>query len=278
MIVALFLNRQIPSSGEVASEICRFLSSRGVEVVSDDLDASQIGSKPISSIDPKLISIIISLGGDGTILRLVHQYGHLNAAILGVNLGHLGFMADVQLDDLHVSLQHLIEGSYHIEDRLMLDGITPSGSRCLVVNDIVIHRGGNPALIEMDFFVNEKYLNTFEADGVVISTPNGSTAYSLAAGGPILSPSLEAIVITPICPHTISNRPIVLTSEERIQVECLNGEGVPIYADGRNVHELKKGGRFFIQKSDKKFKSVNLLGRDYFATLRSKLGWAGKLR
>jgi NAD+ kinase len=219
------------------------------------------------------------MGGDGTILRLVHKYEHLNAAVLGINMGHLGFMADVPIPEVYPSLQDLINGAYKIEDRIIIQGESLQGEQCFAVNDIVVHRGKNPSLIEIAIHVDGRYLNTFEADGLIIATPNGSTAYSLAAGGPLISPSLNALVITPICPHTISNRPLVLTAEQEIQIQYLSEyDPIEVRADGLKPMELKTGEVFRITRSQKNFRLVSLLRRDYFSTLRSKLGWAGKLR
>ena len=131
----------------------------------------------------------------------------IDAPILGINLGHLGFMADVPVQDIFPSLADLLAGKYRIDERIMLEAISPDGKILHAVNDIVLHRGVNYSLIELSMHLDNKPVNTFVADGIIISTPNGSTAYSLAAGGPIISPGLDAIVITPICPHTISNRP-----------------------------------------------------------------------
>jgi NAD+ kinase len=146
------------------------------------------------------------------------------------------------------------------------------------VNDFVIHRASNYSLIELSIQVDGEYVNTFVADGIIIATPNGSTAYSLAAGGPILSPDLDALVITPICPHTISNRPIVLTAERRIEITYLSDyDPVEVRADGLEAHFLTTGQSLHVTKSNRPFKLVNLHEHEYFATLRRKLGWSGKL-
>lgn len=279
MIIALFPNSQKRQSKNLAIGIREFLVGHGITVVSEDEEAKEIGAKPISEVDPKEIEFLLSMGGDGTILRLLHQYEHLDAAILGINMGHLGFMADVPIDDIYPSLQDLISGAYTIEERLAITGQTLHGEKCFAVNDIVIHRGKNPGLVEIAIHVNGIYLNTFEADGIIIATPNGSTAYSLAAGGPIISPTLEAIVLTPICPHTISNRPIVLTPQEEIQFQYLSDyEPAEVRADGITHFDLHTGDVFHVSRRPKRFKLVNLLRRDYFSTLRTKLGWHGKLR
>jgi NAD+ kinase len=280
MIIAIFPNIARRQSRNLAISIREFLSQQGVTVVAEEPDASEIGAAALSTVNLKEIDFLISMGGDGSILRLVHEYYHkLEAPILGINLGHLGFMADVPLSDIYPSLQDLISGAYTVEERLMLDGFSAQGEHTFAVNDLVIHRGEIPSLIEMEIHIDGLYVNTFEADGVIIATPNGSTAYSLAAGGPILSPNLDALVITPICPHTISNRPIVLTADQEVQIQYLSTyDPVEMRADGLVLHTLKTGEVYRIRRSKKKFKLVSLLRRDYFSTLRTKLGWSGKLR
>ncbi len=279
MIIAIFANTSKKQSKNLAIGIQEFLSNHGVTVVAEDEEAPQIGAVPLSEIDPEKIDFMISMGGDGTILRLVHKYAHLNAAILGINLGHLGFMADVPISDIYPSLQDLINGAYKVHERVAIQGETLHADRCYAVNDIVIHRAKNPSLVELAIHIDGIYLNTFEADGIIIATPNGSTAYSLAAGGPIISPDLEALALTPISPHTISNRPIVLTANQEIQIQYLSDyDPIEVRADGLSHHTLQTGEVFRITRSTKNFKLISLLRRDYYSTLRTKLGWSGKLR
>ncbi|HKZ00048.1 MAG TPA: NAD(+)/NADH kinase [Rhabdochlamydiaceae bacterium] len=279
MIIAIFPNTSKAQSKNLAIGIQEFLTNHGATVVAEEEEAKQIGVKSISEVDPKEIKFLISMGGDGTILRLVHKYEQMNAPILGINLGHLGFMADIPISDIYPSLQDLINGAYKIDERLMIQGVTSHGDRCFAVNDIVVHRAKNPSLVEIAIHVDGLYLNTFEADGIIIATPNGSTAYSLAAGGPILSPDLEAIVLTPISPHTISNRPIVLNAKQEIQIQYLSDyDPIEVRADGLSSHLLQTGEVFRIVRSPKNFKLISLLRRDYFSTLRTKLSWSGKLR
>ncbi len=278
MIVALFFNPLHKQSKQLALGVREFLTSHHVQAVAEDAEAKEIGAEALSKVKSSDIKFIISLGGDGTILTIIHEHPHIDAPILGINTGHLGFMADVQVADVYPSLQDLLSGAYTIEERLILDGENHP-KKSFAVNDFVIHRSPNPSLIQIGIHVNGLYLNTFEADGLIIATPNGSTAYSLAAGGPIVSPSLEAIVITPICPHTISNRPIVLTSDKEIQIQYLSDyPPVEVRADGLPPFPLATGESFHIRRSRRKFKLVNLVRQDYFSTLRTKLGWSGKLR
>ncbi|MDE3046641.1 MAG: NAD(+)/NADH kinase [Verrucomicrobiota bacterium] len=278
MIIALFPNEQKQQSFELAMSIREFLENQGVTVVAEDAKAEKIGAKPLSSINPQEIQFLLTMGGDGTILRLSHQYSHLDAAILGINLGHLGFMADVPAADIYPSLTDLLNGNYTIDHRLILEG-SNNGTTLRSVNDLVIHRNTNYSLIELAIHVDGTYVNTFVADGIIISTPNGSTAYSLAAGGPIISPKVNAIVITPICPHTISNRPIVLPADHVIDIKYLSEyDPVEVRSDGLESYLMPTGQTFQVKKSPQTFKLVNLHRHEYFSTLRSKLGWSGKLK
>ncbi len=278
MIIALFPNEQKKSSFDLAKEICQFLEKKGVTVVAEEEKAAQIGAKPLSSVDPSKIDFLLAMGGDGTMLRITHAFSHITAPILGINLGHLGFMADIPVSDIYPSLQDLLDGKYTICKRIALEAKSNS-STLYAVNDIVIHRAQNYSLIELSIHVNHVYVNTFVADGIILATPNGSTAYSLAAGGPILSPMLDAMVITPICPHTISNRPIVLTPDQQVTVKYLSSYNpIDVRADGLDAIQLKTDQSITIQRAKKPFLLVNLHRHEYFATLRSKLSWSGKLK
>lgn len=280
MKIAVFPNPSHQKSDAVFAKIRDFLHEQGVKVFTEDPYASSHKVLPLSSVALSELDFLIAMGGDGTILHLAHKYHHTNAAILGINLGHLGFMADVPIEDLTASLQDLLDGKFIVENRIALEGNSPDGTKTFAINDFVLHRAKNPSLIKLSIYLDDLYLNTFEADGVIIATPNGSTAYSLAAGGPILSPGLDGIVITPICPHTISNRPIVLTSSHFIKVDYLseNASPIEVIADGLQTFSLASNQTFEFYKSHKTFKLVNLTRRDYYSTLRTKLGWSGKLR
>jgi NAD+ kinase len=279
MMIALFPHPTHPDSKKLCEQIIGFFKQHGITVVAEDKSARELNLPPLSSVNPDKIKFLISMGGDGTILRLAHTYDHLQAAIFGINLGHLGFMADVPIVDLLPSLEDLLKGAYTIENRLVIEGTAPDGSSFYALNDFVLHRTPNPSLIQLSIYLDDLYLNTFEADGIIIATPNGSTAYSLASGGPILSPGLDGIVITPICPHTISNRPIVLTSSHEIRVEYLSHyPKIEVVVDGLSTVHLTPNTSFKFKKSSKTFRLVNLNRRDYYSTLRTKLGWSGKLR
>lgn len=278
-VIGLFPSLKKGQALHVAAQVRTFLQEKGVAVVSEDETATQIGATPLSSIDEKELQFLVAIGGDGTILRLAHRFRNLDAPILGINLGHLGFMADVPVSDIYPSLSDLLSGSFTVDKRLILDGCHPNQCELTAVNDIVFHRGSNYSLIELSIHVDGTYVNTFVADGIIVATPNGSTAYSLAAGGPILSPSIDAFAITPICPHTTSNRPIILTADRQVHIQYLSPyDPIEVRADGMTPTSLKTGESLLIKRSSRTFNLVHLPRHDYFSTLRTKLGWSGKLR
>lgn len=279
MIIALFFHEEKKSSFEIAKQVIQHLEKHKIQVVAESEKAKALNIKSISSINENEIKYLISMGGDGTLLRVAHKYGHLDAGILGINLGNLGFMADIPETDIIPSLDDLISKKFTIENRLILEGLSTKNEKCFAANDIVFHRACNHSLIELSLSVDDTFLNTFSADGIIISTPNGSTAYSLSAGGPIVSPLLDAFLITPICPHTISNRPIVLTADHEIEVKYLSSDHSPIevHADGLVHFEMNTNEHFKVKKSQKIFKLVKLKRHDYFSTLRTKLNWTGKI-
>lgn len=279
MIVALFPNTTKKHAINLATGIREFLAYREVTVLGPDEHAESFGAQPLSEVDPQSVDLLIPIGGDGTILQVMHQYPQFEAPILGIHLGSLGFMTDIPLADVYPSLQDFLNHNYTIENCMMMEGELGRGESCFAVNDIVIHRSQTPNIVDLAIHVDGQYLNTFAADGIIIATPTGSTAYSLAAGGPIIAPSLEAFVITPICAHTISNRPIVLLPEQDIQVQYLSKhDPIEIIYDGIESHTISTGEVFRLKRSSKHFKLVKLNRSDYFATLRAKLNWTGRLK
>lgn len=279
MTFALFPNISKRQSKSIAIGIREYLSQRGAIVTAETEEAQLIGAIPLSEINVKDIDIMISLGGDGTILRLVQKHPEIDAPIVGVNLGSLGFMADIPITEIYPTLELLLDRNYKIENRIMMEGQASNGNKYLAVNEIVVHRAQNPCLIDLAIHVDGTYLNTFSADGVIIATPSGSTAYSLAAGGPILTPELEAFVITPISPHTVSNRPIVLMPHNEIQIQYISEyDPVEVSNDGFPNILMQTGEVFHIKTASKRCKLINLPHHDYFSTLRKKLGWTGRLK
>ncbi len=274
MIIALFPNEQFPKSFGIAKEIKTFFEKKGISLVVEDAFSKEMNLPSLSSFPKEKIDFFLAFGGDGSVLRLYHKYIDYTSPILGINLGHLGFMTDIPIKEYKTHLIDFLEGRYSVEKRLVLKGVMGK-KKCRAANDLVLHRHTNSSLIELYIEVDGVYVNTFVADGLIISTPNGSTAYSLAAGGPILTPNLDAFVITPICAHTISNRPFVLSSHHKVTIKCINQDKpIEVRADGLDAF-LMKEEILTIEKSNHLFRLVNLEKNDYFSTLRKKLNWSG---
>ncbi len=271
MIVAILVNYNKPHAKELAEDAVRFLQAKGATVV-------WLDKEPLN-VDAKDITFVLSLGGDGSILSVVHHYPSLDAPILGVNFGTLGFLADITPSNLIASLELVLAGKYEVQRRLMLEGIKADGTSCYAVNEVVVHRGPNYNLVDIGLTVDGKYFNTFSADGVIVATPSGSTAYSLSAGGPIVSPMLQCVVITPICPHALSNRPIVLQEPSSIEIVYMSEyQPVEVAFDGVCRFSLKPNETFTIRPAKRAFSLISVSGIDYFDTLRTKLNWTGSLR
>ncbi len=223
--------------------------------------------------------LIIILGGDGTILSVAHLPGIEKVPLLGVNLGRLGFLAEINQNELYGAISDVITGQYKLDERFMLAvSIHREGKKIAeyaALNEAAVNRAALARIIALTASVNGAYLNTFRADGLIISTPTGSTAYSLAAGGPIVHPSTEALLITPICPHTLSNRPLVISSEARVEIVLTSQqeEDVHLTIDGQTGVPIHYRDRLIVRKSAKTIKLVQPTERDYCQVLRTKLGW-----
>ncbi|MCI5052905.1 MAG: NAD(+)/NADH kinase [Simkaniaceae bacterium] len=277
MIVILYPSTSHARCVEIVEHVHQFLVKEGFQTVIAGDQSDQFSIPHVSTIDGHDAGLIISFGGDGALIRCAHQHMHLDAPILGINLGHLGFMADIPIQDIDKSLKDFIAGEYTIQNRLMVETKDPTGKTYTAINDFVLHRSGNPKLIEVSIHVDGTYVNNFVADGIIVAAPNGSTAYSLAAGGPILDPSLEAFVITPVSPHTISNRPIVISSSKKLEIKYLSDSPVDVVIDGVEKFPIDQEQSIHLSRSKQNFKLVNLIRNDFFSTVRSKLGWSGKL-
>jgi len=224
--------------------------------------------------------IIISFGGDGTILATARLIGSREIPILGVNLGKLGFLAEVAPEDLFECIKKICKGNYRVEERMVLEASVVGESETYFgLNDIVLDKAGSTRVVDIETFINDEYLITYTADGLIISTPTGSTAYSLAAGGPIITPQSRVIVITPICPHTLTARPVVIPDDSiiKIRIEFYDRE-ILLTADGQIEHKLKPPVEVIVKKAGHKVKLIKRLEISYFDVLRSKLMWGKDLR
>ncbi len=223
------------------------------------------------------IDMVSVFGGDGTLLHAARLVGSSKVPILGVNLGALGFLTEVKLEDLHAAFEKILAGEYNLENRMMLRVEVHRGSEtaahCLALNDAVINKGAISRMIELEVSVNSQVVTVTRADGLIISTPTGSTAYSLSAGGPILYPTLEAFIITPICPHTLTNRPVVVPDDAIVDLKLRHGSDVMLTVDGQVGLPLQPGDTLRICKAEPAVQLVQLSGSTFFKLLREKLKW-----
>jgi NAD+ kinase len=268
---------------DTIGELIPWLEERGITTILDHDSAHAVGlSSEISREDvPKTADMVIVLGGDGTLLYASRIVGKSTIPILGVNLGSLGFLTEVTLPELYNTLEKVIAGDYTIEKRMMLRAIIKgkdgSPSEFTVLNDVVINKGALARIISMEVLVNGVYLTTYRADGLIISTPTGSTGYSLSAGGPIVYPSLSTIIITPICPHTLTNRPILVPSDAAVEITLISGDGnVFITLDGQVGKEFDEGNRVVVSRAEREVTLIQPPERDYYGVLRKKLKWGGE--
>ncbi len=276
--IGLVAKYEEPKATEIAGWLIPWLKKRGKQVLVEN-GISGAGGRSCSKKEmAKKADLIVVLGGDGTLLSMARLVERPEVPILGVNLGGLGFITEVAVDELESVLTKGMMGEFSVEKRMTLGiqvhGKKGNAKKFRVLNDAVITKGARSRIIDLETYVGREYLCTYRADGLIISTPTGSTAYSLAAGGPILFPSLGAILLSPICPHTLTNRPIVVSSKSTIQVTLRSaGDTVILSPDGQQGILLNNGDVVEVQDYGVPVSLVKVPSRSYFEVLRSKLKW-----
>ena len=243
--------------------------------------AEQVACPPLSVRDDELdeqVDLIVVLGGDGTMLGAARLVGTRRIPVLGVNFGSLGYLTEFTLAELFTALDGWRAGHFDVDHRMVIEVSRIRGGQTLetqrALNDAVINQSARARMIEFDCYVNEHFVNSFRADGMIVATPTGSTAYSLSAGGPIVHPSMSAILLTPICPHTLSNRPVVLPDDVVVDLALKQtGDGAVLTIDGQRTVSLTPDDRILVRRSPTTFDLVRPTNRNYFEVLRTKLKW-----
>ena len=276
--VGIITKKGMPGAVNAVRGVVKSLRKKGFEVFVEPEFAAALRIKGyLRNEIPAHADMIIVLGGDGTILHAAGLIGGREIPILGVNLGGLGFITEITLNEISDAINKIASGKYDLEERIMLSARVYRGEKQVfkagALNDVVIHKSALARMIEFDARVDRRYVTTLRADGLIISTPTGSTAHSLSAGGPILYPTLGAFVVTPICPHTLTNRPIVLPDKFILEVSIKMGDEVYLTLDGQVGFPLKSEDTVKVRKAGYKTKFIRLSGRDYFEVLRTKLKW-----
>lgn len=270
-----------PHSDEVMKKLVPWLTARGVKVRMQedyrglaDGDAIAVPREHV----PDGVDMVLVLGGDGTLLSVARLLEGTDRPILGINLGSLGFLTELGVDELFGSLERVLEGEFVIEPRVRLEVSLHRGGKQIahyrVLNDVVINKGALARIINLEAYVDEHKVTNYQADGLIVSTPTGSTAYSLAAGGPIIEPTLDVILVSPICPHTLTNRPLVIPGGSSVELCLLSDSGaVFLTLDGQEGTRLSQGDCVRVRTSEMKVNLIRTGSRNFYDVLSTKLHW-----
>ena len=268
---------------ETLRTVSAFLQSRGLDVMLDQSCAALLPNSGLRTVTdtelPGACDMAIAIGGDGTILKAARLLADHKIPLLGINRGHLGFLADIPAESVAEHLEQILAGNYVEDERFQLHCQVDRENKTIInsdaFNDVIIQRWNIAKLIQLTTYINGKLVNTQRSDGLIIASPTGSTAYALSGGGPILHPELDALVLVPICPHTLSNRPIVIAGDNTIEVVVGTPEidNARLTCDGEIKCELAAGDRVIIRKKANKIRLIHPADHDHYNILRAKLNW-----
>ncbi len=282
--IGLFGKFNDHSVADAVIHVKSFLEKNNLDVYLGHTTSSQIDGMRLENQEKppnKLLDLSIVVGGDGTMLSVARKLSKFGVPAVGINLGRLGFLTDIPMSNFESAISSILEGNFHIEQRTLLKcKVVKDGKKVLssmALNDIVLSKGNMGRLIEFSIHVNDQYVTKPRGDGLIISTPTGSTAYALSAGGPIIYPDLPVICFSPICPHTLSNRPILLSETDKIHISNIEPNEFPpnLALDGMMLMELDGSEIIQISRAKRKLKLVKSDRFNYFETLNNKLGWHG---
>ena len=284
--VGIVLKPHQPQALKTLCELTLWLGQRGIELVGGpQIERDRIEHETgcsVSEVDPDDLAassdLVLVLGGDGTMISTARLIGDEEVPVLGVNYGGLGYLTEFRIEELYDALEMILAGNYRLDKRVMLSVELHRDKEIVtvnrVLNDVVINKSALARIIEIETYLNRQYVSSFRADGLIVSTPTGSTAYNLSAGGPIIFPSMNAVVITPICPFTLSNRPLVVPDDAVIELLMKTAnEEVALTLDGQVGFPLTVDDRIIIRKSRTTFNLIQPSNRNYFDVLRDKLRW-----
>ncbi len=279
--VGFILKPNAPEIKPLYEKISGQIQARGIDVFLAKNSANMIGKKGMDFDDMcKEVDFLISLGGDGTLLSLVRRSYGYNKPVLGINAGNLGFLADIGIDEVELFFDNLLEGNYRIDDRMMIEGFihNKDGEKreFFAFNDVVITRPTVSKMVKISAYIDNVWFNTYRGDGLIISTPTGSTAYNLAAGGPVMYPLTQAFIMTPICAHSLTQRPLVVPADFTIELDSTDDTIIAVI-DGQDDYEMSRGDRLVIKGAIRGARLLHKRERNYFSVLREKLSWGEKI-
>jgi NAD+ kinase len=279
--VAIVGKHQAPGIRPVLEEIAQFLCASGLEVSLEHDTALNTGLTGYDALSHdqlgRACDLAVVIGGDGTMLGFAREMAAYGIPLLGINQGRLGFITDIPIERWRESLAPVLAGDYEVEPRAMLEGeVWRDGEAIftgLALNDVVVSRGGVSGMVELKIQVGEQFVANMRADGLIVASPTGSTAYALSAGGPILHPSIAGWLMVPIAPHTLSNRPIVLPDLGEVRMEIVAGRDASVNFDMQSLASLLHGDTITVRRSQHQVRFLHPQGWSYYATLRRKLRW-----
>ncbi len=275
--IGIVLRPSSPNIKELFIKIKDLFEYRGIDVYIDAISANMIGVYGNDFDDMcKNVDFLISIGGDGTLISTARRAFAYNKPVLGVNIGKLGFLTDINPSEVENFIDDMLQKQYAIDNRIVLEAqlINSLGIKKLIgLNDFVITRKNISHTIRLRAKIDSKIINNYRGDGLIISTPTGSTAYNLSSGGPLLYPMTHAYVVNPICPHSFTQRPIVLPSHFELEIDTLDDEGGIVIVDGQEIYDLNKNDTIKIKIASEYIKLIHKKDRDYFDVLRDKLNW-----
>ena len=268
--VGIITKHNSPEVHEKGKELLRWFGAADIKA---ELDV----------IDPEMDMLVI-LGGDGTLLHVADQAGQYDIPVVGINCGNLGFLTEVGVKEMYSALETILHGSVHVEERMMLKARLINGSGeergepCFVLNEVVLAKGAMERVVRLSCWADREYISTYKADGLIISTPTGSTAYNLSAGGPIVHAELDGILVTPICPFMLESRPVFLSPSSRVTIQLADSvvHDVKVIVDGRFAWDIGKDDCLLVETAKNPLRLISSPHKGYFAILRNKLNWGGK--
>ena len=279
--IAVIGKYKAPEMRENVLKMAQFLSEQQVSVFVEQNTAQHCAIQGCECLTmdeiASRVDLAVVLGGDGTMLTVARQLAQSDIPLIGINQGRVGFLTDVSSANMLEEMRKILSGEFNIEQRILLTAsIIRNGkevSRGLAMNDVVVNKSGMSRLIELEVNVDGQFVHKQRSDGLILATPTGTTAYALSAGGPILHPTLDAITLVPICPHTLSNRPIAFNSASKIQITLVHAEDAAVHLDGQLQIDLQLGDKILVQRDQKTVNLLHPAGHSHYAMLRQKLNW-----
>ncbi|HSH72234.1 MAG TPA: NAD kinase [Methylophilaceae bacterium] len=279
--VALIGKYNNPEMRDQILTLAEFLLEREVSVFVEENTAQHCELTDYTTLHIDAIGsnadLVVVLGGDGTMLSAARALLDSKIPLVGVNRGRFGFLTDVSSESMLDAMNKILLGEFNIEQRMLLTAsIVRNGAvitRGSALNDVVVNKSGMSRLIELEIYIDGQFVHKQRSDGLILATPTGTTAYSLSAGGPILHPTLDAIALVPICPHTLSNRPIAINSASKVEITLIHGEDAGVHFDGQLQVGLEPGDKVIVQRAEKTVSLLHPLGHSHFDMLREKLNW-----